>query len=289
MAINLLAIVGQTASGKSALAFEIARKVPAEIVAGDSKTIYKGLDIGTAKPSPAERRLVPHHLLDLLEPGETFNVARFQDLARQAIAEIRGRGSLPILVGGSGLYIDSVLLNYEFVGSRGAQSERQQLESLTVAELQAGIRRRGLPMPRNKLNRRYLTRTIERGQTEVAKADPAWDKHTLVVGLKLERQQLEARIRQRAQTMMEDGLLREAHFVFDNLPPAGEAAKSNIYAALRPYFENSISLEEALEDFIRRDLALAKKQLTWFKRRQQIRWFSDKEQAADYIRRKLAC
>ena len=171
MAINLLAIVGQTASGKSALAFEIARKLPAEIIAADSKTIYKGLDIGTAKPSPAERQLVPHHLLDLVEPGEAFNVARFQHLARRAIAEIRNRGRLPVLVGGSGLYVDSVLLNYEFAGGRGAQPERQQLESLTVAELQIEISRRGLSMPRNKLNRRYLARTLERGQTEIAKAD----------------------------------------------------------------------------------------------------------------------
>ena len=89
--------------------------------------------------------------------------------------------------------------------------------------------------------------------------------------------------------MMEDGLLREARSVFDNLPPASEAAKSNIYVALRPYFENHISLEEALEDFVRRDLALAKKQLTWFKRRRQIQWFGNREQAAGYIFQKLAC
>ena len=252
------------------------------------KLFIKGLDIGTAKPSPAERQLVPHHLLDLVEPGGAFNVARFQHLARQAITEIHDRGRLPILVGGSGLYIDSVLLNYEFADSGGEQSERLQLESLTVAELQAEISRRGLPMPQNELNRRYLIRTLERGQTEVAKANPTWDEHTLVVGLKLERQQLESRIRQRAQTMMKDGLLREARCVFDNLPPASEAAKSNIYAALRLYFENRISLEKALEDFIRRDLALAKKQLTWFKRRRQIQWFSDGEQAAAYICQKLA-
>ena len=289
MAINLLAIVGQTASGKSALALEIARKVPAEIIAADSKTVYKGLDIGTAKPSQTDRQLVPHHLLDLVEPGETFNVAKFQNLARRAIVDIRDRDRLPILVGGSGLYVDSILLNYEFATSRGEQPERRRLESMTVTELQSEISRRGLPMPQNKLNRRYLVRSLERGQVEAAKADSAWDEHTLVIGLKLEAQQLEDRIRQRAQTMLEDGLLREARFVFDNCPPTSEAAKSNIYAALWPYFEGHINLEEALENFVRRDLALARKQLTWFKRRRQIRWFDDGGEAARYICQKLAC
>ncbi len=114
MAIDLLAIVGQTASGKSSLALEIASKLPAEIVAADSKTIYKGLDIGTAKPTQTDRQLVRHHLLDIVEPQQAFSVAQFQAHAKKAIKEIHRRRCLPILVGGSGLYVDSILRDYDF-------------------------------------------------------------------------------------------------------------------------------------------------------------------------------
>ena len=288
MAINLLAIVGQTASGKSSLALEIATKVMGEIVAADSKTIYKGLDIGTAKPTPSEQELVKHHLLDIIDTEETFNVARFQELALKAIKEIEAKGRLPILVGGSGLYIDSILCNYDFSKQSGEKPElRRRLEKLTIHQLQAEIRRRSLVMPENKLNRRYLIRTLERGVRSGLTESSNWREDVLAIGLRHERAVLERRIRDRLQVMLELGLLSEAKRVFDDCLPTSEAAKSNIYAALRPYFEQSINLNEALEDFVKRDLALAKKQLTWFKRHHQIKWFDDFQSAHDYILQKL--
>ena len=289
MSVNLLAIVGQTASGKSALALRIAQKLPAEIIVADSKTIYKGLDIGTAKPSPAEQKLVKHHLLDLVSPDTAFNVAQFQVLARRALAEIRSRAKLPILVGGSGLYVDSILLDYEFASDKGRQSERHSWQNLSIEELQAEIKRRHLKMPQNDLNRRYLVGTLERGQGVVARNTNGWSQDTLVIGLKFERADLEIRIRCRLKSMLAAGLLDEARAVFDDVLPESEAAKSNVYAALRPYFADRINLEESLEDCVKRDLALAKKQLTWFKRHQQIQWFTDSREAESYICQKLAC
>ena len=289
MSVNLLAIVGQTASGKSALALRIAQKLPAEIIIADSKTIYKGLDIGTAKPSPAEQKLVKHHLLDLVSPDTAFNVAQFQVLARRALAEIRARAKLPILVGGSGLYVDSILLDYEFASGKGRQSERHSWQSLSIEDLQAEIKRRHFKMPQNDLNRRYLVGTLERGQGVVARKTDGWNEDILVVGLKFERADLEIRIRHRLKSMLAAGLLDEARTVFGSVLSESEAAKSNVYAALRPYFAGRINLEEALADCVKRDLALAKKQLTWFKRHQQIQWFTDSREAENYICQKLAC
>ena len=289
MSVNLLAIVGQTASGKSALALQIAQKLPAEIIAADSKTIYKGLDIGTAKPLPAEQKLIKHHLLDLVAPNVAFNVVQFQALARRALAEIRARAKLPILVGGSGLYIDSILLDYEFAASEGRKLEWHYWDGLSIEDLQTEIKRRHLKMPQNFLNRRYLVRTLERGQAVFSRNANGWSEDILVIGLKLERADLEIRIRQRLESMLTAGLLDEARGVFDNVMPQSEAAKSTTYAALWPYFEGRINLEEALEDCVKRDLALAKKQLTWFKRHQQVRWFANSREAESYICQKLAC
>ena len=287
MAIDLLAIVGQTASGKSSLALEIASKLPAEIVAADSKTIYKGLDIGTAKPTQTDRQLVRHHLLDIAEPQQAFSVAQFQAHAKKAIKEIHQRRCLPILVGGSGLYVDSILRDYDFSDQNGAQPDlRDDLEKLSILQLRAEIERRKLVMPENSSNRRYLIRSLERGS--VIKKSLNWRQNSLVIGLRYAKDVLEGRIRRRLQAMLEAGLLEEAKEVIEKYPVGCEPLKSNIYAALRPYFAQKISLDQALEDFVRRDLALAKKQMTWFKRHPQIKWFDDCRLARDYILEKLA-
>ena len=283
-----MAIVGQTASGKSALAMRVAEAAAGEIIAADSKTVYRGLDIGTAKPTRADRQAVRHHLLDVVDPDQPFSVARFQQLALAAIGQIRQRNRLPILVGGSGLYADSVMLDYDFSGQSGAQPElRHRLESLSTEELQLEIERRQLAMPQNKANRRYLIRSLERGSTPAGARAPVWRSGVVAIGLKRSRAVLKERIEARLQAMLAAGLLEEARLVVSECPPGSEAAKSNIYAALRPYFKGEISLERALEDFVRRDLALAKKQLTWFKRHRQISWFEDPEAAWRHIASEL--
>ena len=285
MTSDLLAIVGQTATGKSSLAMKIAQGLPAEIIAADSRTIYKGLDVGTAKATLSDQRLVRHHLLNVVRPDQAFSVAQYQQLALKAIEQTQKRGRLPILVGGSGLYVDSVVCEYDFQAGGALNALRQDLAKLTVLELQDKICQLKLVMPENKLNRRYLIRTIERGQ--IAPTKPHWREHTLAIGLKADRQVLKAKIEARLEVMLESGLMEEAFLVFKKYSPDCEAAKSNIYLALRLYFERKISLNEALADFVRRDLALARKQMTWFKRHPWIVWFEDEQLASEYILAKL--
>lgn len=157
----LIAIVGPTASGKTALALGIAERFAGEIICADSRTIYKGMNIGTAKPTAEERARVPHHCIDLIEPGETFSAADFKRCALAAIEDIRMRGKVSILVGGTGLYVDAVLFDYQF-GEQADPVLRAELSAKTIEELQERIRQYGYVMPENKQNKRYLVRTIER-------------------------------------------------------------------------------------------------------------------------------
>ena len=279
---TLLAIVGQTAAGKSALGLRLATAYGGEIMAADSKTIYQHLDIGTAKPSPADRAQVVHHLLDLVSPGQSFSVADFQRLAHQALDEIRSRDRWPILVGGSGLYVDSLLLNYELSSQpRVDQAQRARLGDLTVAELQALIKQRALKLPENHQNKRYLIRVLERGRRPVRPG--RWRSDVLAVGLALPLERLRPRLAARLQTMLGQGLLVEVEQAFRLYPETSEALKGNAYQAFKPYLDGQISLGQAKANFIKRDLALARKQMTWFKRHSQIKWFSDQSAAYDYL------
>ena len=157
----LIVITGPTASGKSGLALELAERYHGEIICADSRTVYKGMDVGTAKPSADNQVRVPHHLLDVVEPGERFTAGEFQRLARQAITDIRGRGHIPFLVGGTGLYIDSVVLNYAFDDAPVDELARKGLESKTIEELRSLLKTHHIDIPHNSSNKRHLIRAWE--------------------------------------------------------------------------------------------------------------------------------
>lgn len=243
--LPLLAIVGETATGKSALAVELALKYNGEIIAADSRTIYKGMDIGTAKPSKKDQRKVRHHLLDLVYPDQPFTVADFKRLATNAITEICSRGKLPIMVGGSGLYIDSVLFDYKF-SEPGAEKD--------------------------PINLRHLRKTN--------KPDPAPVRvNTLILGLKCSRDKLEERIRARAEAMLAGGLIEEVDLLGSKYGWKIGPLQTPAYKAFGQYINGEISSIEAKELFIRNDMNLAKRQRTWFKRNKSIHWLHDSEDA----------
>ncbi len=237
---RLLVVVGPTASGKSSLAMEMAKICDGEIICADSRTVYKGLDIGTAKPSMQDRNKVPHHLLDVVQPDENFTVADFKQLAEKVIVDIQARGKLPILVGGSGLYIDAVLFDYKFADG--------------ISE-------------RDASNPRHLSKDAPRIRSEIR--DDA-----LAVGISVERQLLKERITKRIDAMLETGFLNEVRVVQENYPTS-KALLAPGYKAFAEHINGRISMDEAKALFIKNDYNLAKRQMTWFKRNQNIHWLNN--------------
>jgi tRNA dimethylallyltransferase len=242
----LVVIVGQTASGKTALALELARRFDGEIICADSRTVYKGMDIGTAKPSVEEQQGIPHHLLDLVEPGERFTAVDFKRLATEAIQDIEARGKLPIMAGGTGLYVDAVLYDFQF-DSAGAE--------------------------RDPVNPRHLKQS-ERPPRRIR-------PNTLVIGLQLDKETLEQRIEARVEAMLAHGLIDEAKALKAKYDTSKSAFDTTSYRPILEYLEGKISLDEAKRIFVKNDLHLAKRQKTWFKRNPDIHWVSGVEQVVE--------
>ncbi len=264
----LVVIVGETASGKTALAIEIAQRFNGEIIAADSRTVYKGMDIGTAKPTREEQAGIAHFGLDVVSPGEQFSAYDFQKLANNEIEKIGRRGKLPIIVGGTGLYINSILYNYAF-RSRPDSAVRNELQDLSVAELQARILAANLPLPANSHNPRHLMRVLESGESPHHPKDLR--PNTLVLGLSLSTDILRQRITERVEHMVVNGLIDEVR----NLIAAygdTEALRAPGYKAVSSYLRGEISLAEAKRRFIRDDMRLAKRQRTWFRQNKDIHW-----------------
>jgi tRNA dimethylallyltransferase len=279
----VIAIVGETASGKSALAMQLAERFNGEIICADSRTVYKGMDIGTAKPSHADQTKIPHHLIDVVLPNEPFNAADFKRLAVAAIDEIHDRNRLPILVGGTGLYVDSVLYDFEF-RAPADPTLRAKLQKMTVLELQQALAEKGIPLPHNDKNPRHLVRSLET-EGKVPERQPLRG-NTLIIGLEIEREQLKKRVQKRIDVMLTAGLLEEVEKLADEYGWETPALQATSYRAFRPYFEQESDLEVAKQRFIWNDLSLAKRQRTWFKRNKDIQWVSDVEQA-DVLVQKL--
>ena len=269
----LVCIVGETASGKSALGLRLARQFNGEIICADSMTVRKGVDIGSAKPTTAEQALVPHHLLDVVEPCESFTAAQFKELTERAIKDIQGRGKLPILVGGTGLYVDSVLFDYEF-RAVGDENLRAELNELELPELQTRAEQLGLDLSSvDTRNKRRVIRLIE---TKGVRAErQPLRTNTVVLGLQIERDVLKQRIAKRVDKMMEAGLEAEVRGLVKRSGWDCEALKGVGYAQWQEYFLGAKSLTETRQEIIKATTNLAKRQRTWFKRNKSIHWLSN--------------
>lgn len=276
----LVVIVGETASGKSALSMELAEKFGGEIICADSRTVYKGLDIGTAKPTVEERATVPHHLLDVVKANEHFSAAQFKELALAAIANISARGKLPILVGGTGLYIDSVLYDYEFRPTADS-AERERLQTMSVMELQAEITQKGFELPTNFQNKRHLTRLLETSGASSVRHGVR--KNTLLIGLRIDKEELKKRIVERVDAMITAGFIDEVQRLSNQYGFDVPGLLAPGYKAYRKYLEARCTLTEAREEFIKNDLHLAKRQRTWFKRNSRIQWLNDRSNAVEIV------
>jgi tRNA dimethylallyltransferase len=269
---KLVVVVGETASGKSALALRLAQEFNGEIICADSWTVRRGADIGTAKPTIAEQALVPHHLLGVVGPDEDFTAAVFKRLTIEAIEDISSRGKLPILVGGTGLYVDGVIYDFSFLPS-GDRAARKELNKLPNSELLNTITEMGIELGDIDIrNKRRLIRLIETGG-----AVPSKQKlrdNTLIIGLKTELDALEKRIVKRIDYMLANGLENEVHGLAEHYGWNCEVLKGVGYAQWKDYFEGAQTLAETRQKIIKANLDLAKRQRTWFKRNKSIQWFS---------------
>ena len=281
----LVVIVGPTASGKTAVAIELAGRFDGEIICADSRTIYKGMDVGTAKPSTKEQAAVPHWGLDLVEPGERFTAADFQRYAVAKIAEIRARGRVPFLVGGTGLYVDAVLFGYEF-GPEATARQRQELEGWSLLQLQEYCVKNNIKLPENSQNKRYVIRTIEqKGISEKGKKQPI--NTSIIVGIATERAILRTRIALRSEQLFTNGVVEEAKMLGEKYGWENEAMTGNIYPLVKKMQDKAITMAELQAKNIVQDWRLAKRQLTWFRRNPHIVWATRLE-AEHYISQKLA-
>jgi tRNA dimethylallyltransferase len=268
--LPLIVIVGPTASGKTSLAVELAQKFKGEIICADSRTIYKGMNIGTAKPSKKEQQTVPHWGLGLVEPGERFTAADFKKYAEQKIEEIRGRGHVPFLVGGTGLYVDAVLFNYQFGGEADFQL-RSQLEKMSLEELHNYCIENNVSLPENKLNKRYVIRAIEQKSTST-KRQVKPISNRIIVGISTDRDILRTRIAARTEQLFENGVVEEATILGKKYGWDSEAMTGNVYPIVHSYLDNEITIEEMIDKNTTLDWRLAKRQLTWLRRNPYIKW-----------------
>lgn len=277
----LIVIVGETASGKSDLAIQIAQQFNGEIIAADSRTIYKGMDIGTAKPTLKEQQAVPHHLLSIIEPNQAYSAAQFKADTLQLIDEITSRGNIPILVGGSGLYVDAVIFDYTF--SEVDSKKRSELNNVSLEELQQKARDLGIEETEVDFkNRRHLQRAVETGK--VLKNKQQLRPNTLAIGLKLKREVLEHRIKLRVEKMVDAGLVEEVRKLGEQYGWDPEAMSGIGYRFFGEFIRGEITLEEAKQKFIQGDLSLAKRQRTWFKRNKYIQWIDSSDTAITLVK-----
>ena len=282
MKTKLVVIVGETASGKSALAMEIARQVSGEIIAADAMTVRREVNIGTAKPTPKQQSEITHHLLDVVEPCSDFTAAVFKDLTNKAITDISSRGKLPIMVGGTGLYVDGVIFDFSFM-QPGSAEERRALNALSISELLEKINQQGIDLTGIDLqNKRRLIRLLVTGGTRPTSSELR--PSTLIIGLTTSRTKLRQNIEQRVEQMFKQGLKREVAELADKYSWECEALKGIGYREWQGYFAGMQSGQETKRKIIKSTLDLAKRQRTWFKRNQSIKWVEDANEAIKLVR-----
>lgn len=299
--IAVIAVVGPTASGKTGLGVELARRIGGEVVSCDSMQIYKTMDVATAKPTAEEMKGVPHHLIDLLPPETTFSLAEYLDLAEKTIADIHARGKVPVLVGGTGLYIDTLLQGVQLCDQGEDPAYRAEMAALAEKEGGQALMERlracdpdyaETVHPNNILR---LIRALEvyhatgipmsvhirhsrEGESRYA---PLW------LGLRYQdRSILYDRINRRVDRMMEQGLLEEARAAYATR--MSTAAQAIGCKELYPYFAGEKTLEECIETLKRSTRRYAKRQLTWFKRNGEIHWLEpDRMTGKELVKRAI--
>ncbi|HLR80491.1 MAG TPA: tRNA (adenosine(37)-N6)-dimethylallyltransferase MiaA [Bacillota bacterium] len=283
---TVIAIVGPTAVGKTKLSIEVADRFNGEIISGDSMQVYEGMDIGTAKITPAEMRNIPHYMIDCKQPDEPFSVVDFQAAVKGYIQDISSRNKLPIIVGGSGLYIQSIVYDYRFSDQRRDKTRTEELEKQIEKEgimplykrLQAVDPQQAKKIHPN--NHRRVIRAIEVYETTGmtmseyhAKQLEQSPYRMKLIGLAMERELLYDRINRRVDQMLDDGLLQEVKYFYDQGLEDCQSMKAIGYKEFISYFKGEQSLEQSIQLLKRNSRRYAKRQYTWFKNKLDVDWY----------------
>ena len=287
---DLIVITGPTASGKTALSVELAKKLDAEIVNADSMQIYKYMDIGTAKPTLEERQGVPHHLIDIVNPDEQFSVARYCQCAKDAIDDVHSRGKAVVMVGGTGLYVDSLVNNIQFTEIQPDEEYRSKMEEIADEKGNGHIYNMLLdidPESAEKISqsdRKRIIRALEvyhlTGKTitwhnEQSRSVPS-PYNTTMFAINVDREVLYDKINRRVDIMVANGLVDEVKSIINMGVPKNSTAMQAIgYKEIAEYLDGNITLDEATDKIKQGSRRYAKRQLTWFRRNEKIHWISN--------------
>ncbi len=279
---SVIFVVGPTAAGKTGLSIELAHRYQGEILSSDSMQIYQGFTIGTAKATREERAEIPHHLLDMVEPTGSYSVAEYQQEALALIPDIQERGKTPIVVGGTGLYMQALLYQLDFSETKRNDALRQQLEARDTESLYADLIAKD-PKANNQIhpnNRKRIIRALEiLSDQETRKTDsfrkPREEFSSILIGVNFRnRDSLYQRINDRVDIMIKDGWLEEIQGLIDQgVPKSAQAFQAIGYPELLQVVEGEISLESAIEKIKQNSRRYAKRQLTWFRKEPNIQWF----------------
>lgn len=299
---KIVALTGPTAVGKTEFAIKLAEELDGEIVSCDSMQLYKYMDIGSAKPTPEEMRRARHHLVDIIDPREDFSVAQYQKLAKDAISDILSRGRLPIISGGTGLYLNSLLYDMDFSSSPGDFTYRRKLEALAEEKgsgylhsmlAEQDERAASLIHPNNTKKIIRALERLKKGEESVRQFSDirteTSDYDVILIGLTRNRDQLYDRINKRVDVLVEQGLFQEVQklaalgLTADNISMKGIGYKE-IFA----YLDGRYTMEDAIDKIKKNTRHYAKKQLTWFRRYGKMEWcnisdFDSDEDAAEEV------
>jgi tRNA dimethylallyltransferase len=283
-----ITILGPTASGKSSLALDLAEAFNGEIICADSRTIYRHMDIGTAKPTREEQSTIQHHLLDLIDPDQRLSAADFQQRALKEISSIQSRGRIPFLVGGSGLYIDSVIYDYTFP-PEADPIVRIKLEALSDDKLREKLLNQDQELYKitDTSNRRRVIRALETVGLPRIKRNTV-TPNTFIIGLTMSKIVAQKRIEARINKMLSEGFIDEVSNIGIRYGWDSEAMNIIGYKAFKDVVRGTKSIAQGTSDFVAGDMALYKKQITWFKRNTEIHWIADLSEAMVLLRAFLA-
>ncbi len=276
---TVIAIVGATASGKTSCAIELAKKIDGEIISADSRLVYKGFDIGTAKPTKEEQQGIPHYMIDIVEPEFEYSAGLYKQQAKEIISEILSRGKTPIIAGGTGLYIDILLKNYDLPQIEADKELRKELKTYTKEDLYNKLLELDSSAGEiiDKNDSKKIIRAIEiiktTGKTlSDSRGINQSEYEVQWIGKNFERKVLYERIDKRVDLMIAAGLLEETKRLLDKHGRIPNLVNTIGYREIIGYLDNKYSLDEGLELLKKNTRNYAKRQLTWFRRNPEIKW-----------------